>query len=177
MRLLQLLNEEREQPTKEMYVYFRDRTKKHIDRVAKNLKKIGTELEGLSSTEMEEIHKRMFSHDNSKYGREEMETYVWISWWYKHKNEGKPFDYPESVKGKVDKAWKHHILVNKHHPEHHKNSSDMSKVDIIEMVADWAALSQELNSSLKKWADQSIGKWKFTKEQEKFIYDLVRMFE
>lgn len=177
MRLHNYLNEEI-QPTEEMWNFFNERTKKHIDRVAKNLKKIAIEREDLTPKELDEIHKRIFSHDNSKYSKEEKIPYVWLSWWHKKKNEGETFKYPEGIEEKVRKATKHHILVNKHHPEAHNSPKDMIRVDLIEMIADWTAMSQELNNSLKEWADKNVNKkWMFTKEQTKFIYDIVRIFE
>jgi hypothetical protein len=53
----------------------------------------------------------------------------------------------------------------------------MSDVDIAEMVADWAAMSQELGTSLKDWVNKTVNKkWKFTEKQTKLINDIARIF-
>ncbi len=162
-------------PTKAMVDYFEERTAKHIQRTANNLDVI---IKAFPDLDKMDLEKRKTSHDASKYGDEEREPYIWNTEFHRMKNQGKEFAYPAGMEDKVKAATKHHITMNRHHPEAHKAPSDMSDEDIAEMVADWAAMSQELGTGLKSWADEKIGKkWKFTKEQSELIYRLIDIFE
>lgn len=175
MRLKQYINEKIQDPTKEMFDFYKKRTKDHIDRVIKNMHTIAEERDDLNKVE---LMSRGKEHDKSKYSDKEYIPYVWLTWWYKEKNEGRKFEYPEGVEDDIKKAAKHHVMTNLHHPEAHSSPKKMSDIDISEMIADWAAMSQELNNSLKEWADKNVGKkWKFDKDQVKLIYDLIGLFE
>lgn len=171
MRLKQYIVENMEQPSKEMVQFYEKRTKEHIGRVQKNLSTIAEERDDLDKVS---LLARGKSHDKSKYSKKEKLPYIWLTWWHKEKNAGRKFEYPEGMKEKIKMAAKGHVNINKHHPQAHSSPTKMSNIDIAEMVADWAAMSQELNDSLKGWADKNVGsKWKFDKSQTKLIYDLV----
>jgi len=170
-----IMEKELQKPTKEMIDFYEKRTRNHINRVVKNIYTIIKERDDFNKSE---LIARAKIHDKSKYSKEEYIPYIWLTWWYKERNEGKEFNYPSGIKEMVDKAAKSHVLKNLHHPEAHEDPKNMSNIDIAEMVADWAAMSQELDNSLKEWADKNIGsKWKFNKEQTKLIYDLIELFE
>jgi len=162
--------------TDKMKNFFEERTKSHIDKVKKNLQKIA-----VNSIHREELLKRGENHDASKWSPEEMPLYLWLTEFYRCKNNNIDFSYPEGVEEKVDKASDHHKKNNKHHPEAHESIDDMSEVDIIEMVCDWTAMAQELgeeNGSARSWADKNVGtKWKFNDVQEKLIYDTIEALE
>lgn len=160
-------------PTSEMRDWFDKRTREHIKRVGENLKRIATWYD----FDRVDIKYRITNHDSSKYSQSEKIPYVFLSWSYKCKYEGKEYEYPENWKARIDKATERHVRVNTHHPEAHDDPSDMNSLDLAEMVADWAAMAQELKTSLKEWADNNIGqKWKFSEKQVKFIYELIALF-
>ena len=47
---------------------------------------------------------------------------------------------------------------------------------IIEMCADWCAMSEELNDDVLKWAENNIGeKWNFNKDQKELIYEILEV--
>jgi len=173
MRLIMILESDM---TDEMIKSYEKRTRKHIDRVAKNLRKVH------SYTDYDDdlLH-RASTHDDSKYGEEERVPYIWLTEFHRCKNDGIDFEYPEGVEERVRAATKHHITTNPHHPEAHSDPSDMSEVDIIEMVCDWAAMAQELgenNGSAKGWADKNVGsKWKFSDEQVELIYSTIDILD
>jgi hypothetical protein len=95
----------------------------------------------------------------------------------------------------MNNATFHHISTNKHHPDYwddeltikNLNSTDRDKppektVDatkmpltyISAMIADWLAMAEEKKTDPYEWAKKNINKrWKFTKEQEDFVYDLI----
>jgi len=159
-------------PTPEMVKNYETRTAKHIGLVAKNLQKLA---KGRDNSE--ELLSRAESHDKSKYGKEERLPYIWLTEFHRCKNSGIDFKYPPGIQEQVRKATWHHISTNTHHPEAHKSPSAMRELDLIEMVCDWTAMSQELgqnNGSAKEWADKNVGtKWEFTPEQKEIIYSTI----
>lgn len=163
------------EPTQKMIDFYEKRTKEHIDRVIDNMSKIA------ANSDYEGLEERGKEHDSSKYGKEERIPYIWLTEFYRCKNEGEKFTYPPGVKEKVDRACEHHVNSNRHHPEAHENIEDMTDIDIIEMVCDWTAMSQELNQdggSAKGWADKNVGtKWKFTDDQKDLIYKTIKILD
>jgi hypothetical protein len=178
-----------EEITDEMRKHYEDRTNKHINLVRKYCKKIEDigELGGMVG--------RGEQHDKSKLENPEQDPYIFITWEYKCKDDGHPCKYPKELKDKMNAATEHHITHNRHHPEYHDKSrksglinrddrdavpdkmvdaTRMNDLDLAEMVADWCAMSEERGNTPQEWAKKNINKrWKFTKEQEDFIYDLV----
>ncbi len=56
------------------------------------------------------------------------------------------------------------------------DATKMGDIDIIEMVADWCAMSEERGNHSKDWADKNVGvRWKFDKYQTEYIYRLIGM--
>ena len=88
----------------------------------------------------------------------------------------------------IDKATLEHIAFTSHHAEHW-TTTDISKFTrkeptmncdctlmpehaIDEMLADWAAMSEEFNNTPLEWADKVINKrWLFNEEQVTYIYN------
>jgi len=132
MRLNKFLNEE-ESPTKEMVDFYEKRTKRHIDRVIKNLNTIAEKRDDLNKIA---LLARGKIHDKSKYSNKEKIPYVWLTWWHKEKNAGRKFEYPKGIEKKIKVAAKGHVSINKHHPDAHTSPSKMSNIDIAEMIAD-----------------------------------------
>lgn len=177
------------QPTTEQLDFFYVRTRNHIDLVKKYIVKIYNFLYNPLLLD------RRVSHDQSKYLEPELTPYVFTTWVYHCKNVNIPFEVSESLKTQMREATYHHVKNNRHHPEFHDsettieciNSKDrdkppekmvsgynMSNIDIAEMVADWCAMSEELNSSPYDWAKANINvRWKFTPKQEKLIYSIL----
>jgi len=163
--------------TQKMIDHYEKRTQEHIDRVSVNMSKLAPEFPELSK----EILLRGEQHDSSKFKERERIPYIWLTEFYRCKRLNIPFEYPEGIKERVDKAVDFHYEDNRHHPESHKDVNDMSDLDIIEMVADWTAMSQEFkqnNGSAKVWADKNIDKkWKFNKEKKVFIYKVINILD
>jgi hypothetical protein len=176
----------------EMESYYFERTKKHISLVQKYCDKIIK-----SFPEFYLLEKRKEVHDNSKFLEPELTPYVFITWKYKCKDSGEIFpDWaPKDIDKLMNEATIHHILYNDHHPDYWEKRKDvqfinndnrdkpadlidatlMPDISIAEMVADWCAVSDERKSSPKDWADKNINiRWKFNKEQEKLIYNIIK---
>lgn len=171
---LKMIAEDSAKPTEAMVRNFEKRTQEHIDRVAKYLKHF------YKVTDLgDELLERAKSHDKSKYGPEERGPYIWITEFYRCKNNGEPFEYPPGVQEQTKQASHHHVTTNRHHPEFHESPKDMSTIDIFEMVADWAAMAEELGEgSPRGWADKNIGsRWEFTDDQIANIYGAIEEIE
>ena len=169
----------------EMEDFFQERTAKHIELVNKYLDRL------------EEHYPYTFDkeHDWSKFEDPEHEPYLYITWKHKMEDEDGDYETPDEWKDKCDEATFHHIKNNKHHPEHWDktltenpiNKDDRDKpsgkvVDgtkmpdkyILEMVADWCAMSEEKGNTPKKWADDNVGvRWEFSPEQKELIYEAI----
>ena len=176
---------------KEMHEWFKKRTNKHIELVRKYCKKIAD----YDNDRFKGIIERGKVHDDSKFESPEYEPYVYTTWKYKCEADDKEFEAPEGMEDKMHEATEHHVnnSKNKHHPESHSSqkqtinkknrdkppdkvidASKMSDLDLGEMLADWCSVSEERGTSPKKWADDNISiRWKFTKEHEDLIYELI----
>lgn len=164
--------------TSEMIEFFEKRTKFHIDRVIANMGSI-VDQTGL---DREEAMKRAEDHDASKYGEIERPLYIWLTHFHRmnhDKGRKSKWTYPKGLESKVREASKHHITVNKHHPEAHKDVNDMTDLDILEMVCDFQAMSDELaQGSCRKWVDDNLDrKWNFDQEHKDKIYEYIKLLE
>lgn len=178
----------------EMQKFFEKRTKMHIGLVKKYCKRIEEYDPDLYKGLVEQAE----DHDKSKMEDPEIEPYVFITWSYKCKDDGKKFDVPEQVRDMMNGATQHHVTNNKHHPEYYSgkkvgliNRDDRDKppselvdatkmpiISVAEMVGDWLAMSEEKGTNTKNWADKNVNvRWKFNEKQVGVIYDLIENIE
>lgn len=176
----------------EMERWFESRTKKHIELVQKYCKKI----EEYDPQKFKGLIEQSKIHDQTKFKDPEREPYIYITWQYYCKEHNKKFEAPKDLDDQMNRATQHHVKdrQNKHHPESHSDkevglinrkdrdkppsemidATKMPDMDIAEMCADWAAVSEEKNSSLKGWADKNVNiRWKFNDKQKDLIYELI----
>lgn len=182
--------------------FFVDRTNKHIQLVQNAAAKIVE-----AYPEFDELLKQVEVHDASKLEEPERTPYVEITWRHKLENEKGEYD-PYNGKGyqtpgKLEKedeneATIHHITTNSHHPEYHlEDKSDanvdiddrskselvdaslMPDIDVAEMVADWQAMAEELQTNTaREWFNkQKDVRWHFSEHQEELIDKLLKVFE
>jgi hypothetical protein len=183
--------------------FFLDRTNKHIELVQKAAAKIVE-----AYPEFKVLLKQVEKHDESKFHEPEVGPYIEITWRHKLEKENDEFD-PYNGKGyqtpgqlekeEENEATMHHITTNSHHPEYHlgKDSDDanvdvddrskselvdaslMPEIDIAEMVADWQAMSEELQTNTaREWFEkQHNNRWHFSENQIKLIDKLLKVFE
>ena len=132
------------------------------------------------------IERRIILHDRSKWAVEEFNAYR--QYFYPEVNESKN----ESI---FNEAWIHHFSINDHHPEywiieynHHLDeiinenfsnlqSYDMSIEAIIEMFADWLAMSLKLKTSLIEWYNKEGYKYPYSDRTRKLIDVLILPLE
>jgi hypothetical protein len=157
---------------------FRKRTLYHISLVQKYLDKI-------IKLNIPEINNKILeqekNHDASKFGSDEREGYLYITKKYNLKSKRIEYKPGDKIENLMRIASFHHLKDNKHHPEYWDNSNskivdaaNMPDEYVLSMVADWLAMSEELNNSAIEWADNNIGKkWEFTEKQKKLIYNVL----
>lgn len=159
-------------PSPEMVEFYEQRTREHISRVARNLKLLAQVMQ-----QRNELLERAMIHDASKFSEEERIPYVWLTEYHRCRRGGIPFEYPPGIEEQVRRAIRHHVTSNRHHPEFHADPNDMTEVDLIEMVCDWTAMSQEFGQdggSARGWADKTIGKRvQFDAARTALIYDVI----
>ncbi len=164
------------EPTPAMIEFYERRTEEHIDRVRRCLSVLAsvTEYSG-------ELNERARIHDVSKYGPNERIPYIWLTEFHRCRRAGEPFSYPDGMEDRVCDAIHHHVTTNRHHPDFHSDPNDMSDIDVIEMVCDWTAMSQEFGQdggSARGWADKTIGnRLHFNDERKQFVYSTIDLLD
>jgi len=84
----------------------------------------------------DELTQRANLHDASKFGLEERIPYIWLTEFYRCRHVREPFTYPDGMAAHIRAAVIHHQTTNRHHPEFHSDPSEMTDVDLVEMVCD-----------------------------------------
>lgn len=164
------------EPTPEMVAFYELRTNEHIDRVRRCLT-----LMAEATEHGDELNERARIHDASKFGSDERVPYIWLTEFHRCRRNGESFAYSDGIEERVRAAIDHHVTTNRHHPEFHADPNNMSDVDLIEMVCDWTAMSQEFRQdggSARGWADKTIGKRvHFADDKRQFIYDVIDVLD
>ena len=95
-----------------------------------------------------QLIQRAASHDNSKFEKNELFDISSIN--DDFDNFKKPNKLLESEDlEKIKRHWKN----NRHHPEHFTSVTNMSEIDILEMVCDWHARSCQYNTNLIEFCE------------------------
>lgn len=95
----------------------------------------------MDKEDFSQLRNRVLDHDLSKFGKEEFEKYRM----YFFCNDG--VDKKIFEKG-FKEAFRSHYTNNSHHPQYHlEHGTKMSRLDIIEMVLDWTAMSIKFNDN------------------------------
>lgn len=164
------------QPTPEMVAFYERRTNEHIERVRECLSVMASVTD-----HADELRERARVHDASKFGEEERLPYIWLTEFHRCRRGGEPFAYPDGMAERVDAAIRHHVSTNRHHPEFHADPNEMTDVDLIEMVCDWTAMSQELgqdDGSARGWADKTLGtRLRLNDERRTFVYRMIELLD
>lgn len=164
------------EPTPEMIVFYERRTREHIERVSGCLSLLAAERECGA-----ELLERAQVHDASKFGPEERVPYIWLTEYHRCRWRNIPFTYPDGMEEAVNRAVRHHVTSNRHHPEFHADPNEMTDVDLIEMVCDWTAMSLEFNQdggSARGWAEKTIGhRVPFNEEKTRFVFEVIEQLD
>lgn len=159
-------------PDAKQIAFFKQRQRMHEAFVRRNALRIARKFKGVSRQLLSAAQK----HDASKWTRNEYIPYIWLT-----SNKQLGYSYPSAgLERLVDKAWQHHYMSNPHHPEHwqtrYHSLERMPSYEVAHMVADWAAMSQELHNSLRQWWRKAQRQYKFTERQQKFISAIISVF-
>lgn len=164
------------EPTAEMVAFYERRTREHIERVRHCLA-----LMAAATQYGDELQERARLHDASKFGPQERVPYIWLTEFHRCRQAGEPFEYPPGMEDRVRAAIHHHVTTNRHHPDFHADPNDMTEVDLIEMVCDWTAMSQEFHQdggSARGWAERTIGNRLHLNEQKrKFVFKMIELLD
>ncbi|QEG40186.1 hypothetical protein UC8_21920 [Roseimaritima ulvae] len=159
-----------------MVAFYERRTEEHIERVRRCLAVMASVTEYA-----DELNERARVHDASKYSPEERIPYIWLTEFHRFRRTGEPFVYPDGMEERVRSAIDHHMTTNRHHPDFHGDPNDMTDVDLIEMVCDWTAMSQEFGQdggSARGWADKTIGnRLHLTETKRQFVYAMIELLD
>jgi len=165
-----------EHVSKEMLDFFFARTEKHIHRVALNLYKFANRETLFLNIPRALLISRAKEHDHSKYTPWEFPGYVFLTWKLKCQNEKLAYSYPDpSIEQMVSAAIHHHVTTNLHHSDAHASPDAMKPIDIVEMVCDWTAMSQEFGkTSCIEYVNANMDrKWNFSTATRDLIYQVI----
>ena len=135
--------------------------KGHISRVRKHI-----------NTFVQLLLKRAINHDKSKLEEPE------LSWWKEMDKEPRyPYgseEYKQKIK-RWDKAFKHHYKYNRHHPEHYEYGvSEMTLVDIVEMMCDWLGYKDTITiSEALKVCDEQMKRYDISDDIRQIIFNTL----
>ena len=115
-----------------------------------------------------QLLKRGCEHDNSKFDKEEFRKLSQIL-----KNRSCFTDAKEKLTCGEIKAIQYHWKHNRHHPEYHEHYSDMTDLDMIEMVCDWFARSIQYNTDFLPFIEErQRNRFRFDQKQ----YDKIHRY-
>lgn len=135
--------------------------KGHISRVRKHI-----------NTFVQLLLKRAINHDRSKLEEPE------LSWWKEMDKEPRyPYcseEYKQKIK-RWDKVFKHHYKYNRHHPEHYDYGvSEMTLVDIVEMMCDWLGYKDTITiSEALKVCDEQMKRYNISDDVRQIIFNTL----
>ena len=158
-----------EEEIKQIKEKFIERTKKHIELVNKYANKVGYEFPDHDASKLDLLLDAYCYYVVPKEERSEEEQLA------------------------LDMATLLHIKNASHHPEYWTSTplegftrqnytpngvidaTEMDNESIVQMVADWNAMSEEKGNSPMEWFNKVNGKrWLFTTEQQRLIRNLIK---
>jgi hypothetical protein len=121
-----------------------------------------------------ELDERARKHDQSKLENPEAETFGEYTPLLAETEYGTK-EYDELLE-KVKPALEHHYANNRHHPEHWPNGiNDMTLLDLIEMLADWAAATKRnKNGNIRKSIEINAERFGMSEQLTKIFENTVR---
>lgn len=157
----------------------------HTQRVQRNLNLMSAYFEKRNNLDLAmQTIQRGIQHDQSKLHNPEYEPYVWRVYRTKWNKEGRTESvldlyYRTSHLDQVIRdAVFHHITHNRHHPEWHPDPDDMAYIDVVEMVCDWHAMSQEFQSDTHEWAKYVVPRrYAFGNHLQSVVFDTVKLIK
>jgi len=134
-------------------------------------------VQGLLLGMVEEIHRRMQLHDQSKLSPPEVNTFVEFTPKLKGCTYGSD-EYKGFLKA-MKPALDNHYKENRHHPEHFENGVDeMNLIDLVEMLCDWkAATLRHDDGDIIKSIELNTERFNLSPQLVKIFTNTVQEFE
>jgi hypothetical protein len=153
------------------YIWTQVQTTIHRFRVLQNVVDI------IGCIEFENQHKlfwRALKHDLSKYRWSEASYFAKTIFALKHSTYGSE-EYKEML-ASIQPAIKVHYKRNRHHPEYHENGvNDMTKLDKLEMLADWkAATMRHKNGDIYKSIEINQSRFGYDDETKEWMISIIK---
>jgi hypothetical protein len=177
----------------EMVEWFEKRTSYHIESVRRYISIANSVLEDIDHSKMEQ---KAIDHDRDKFEQPLFIPYVYLTWYYHciYGDGPKEFKLSDEMQKSCNDMSFKHTKQNSHHPESFDASLEqnqdligtdrdkkslgnkpvdaslMDKESMVEFCCDLCAVGEERGNSPMSFFNKMNGKkWKFNKEQTKFI--------
>ena len=140
--------------------------KEHIQNVRNSYNDRKSKIQlvlGLSEGDMQELENRIKNHDNSKWSNDEFDAYRRH---FHSVSDKEKKDSEEDFK----KAWKHHYMVNDHHPEYWKNTN-IPNIAIAELICDWEAMGRKFGGNPLEYFEKN--KTKLKAKMNEYSYNTI----
>lgn len=129
-----------------------------------------------------DLFQRAVVHDNSKFEPEEFELYDKLFPELQKYAYGSP--ELKAVYKQLGPALQHHLQVNRHHPEYFEfevegisGISQMTLIDLIEMVCDWLAASRRSQTGIAKGLEINKERYGISDQLFEIIKNTVMQLE
>lgn len=125
------------------------------------------------STVIENLNERSIMHDRSKLEEPELSGYEGLSQALK----GLTYGTPEhrAALAPYKEIIQHHYASNQHHPEHWQlGVTDMSLLDIIEMLADWKAANDRNNGDFGHSIQVSVSRFSISEQLHAILINTAK---
>ncbi len=137
----------------------------HKQRVASHLQSIANDL-----------FRRAFIHDNSKFSPEEFEAYEEAFPELQHYAYGTE-EFKAALR-KIKPAIQHHYAHNDHHPEYSEAGiNGMNLVQIIEMLSDWMAASERSQTNFLQGLEMNKERFHIDDQLFEVIKNTVKWYD
>lgn len=134
----------------------------HIDKVDDNLKAVARNLA-----------RRRYEHDASKLEEPELSGYEGLARALKGLRYGTPEH--RAAFAPYKEIIKHHYAHNRHHPEHWQlGVTDMSLLDIIEMLCDWKAANDRNDGDFGHSIQLSVSRFNISEQLHAILINTAK---
>ena len=123
------------------------------------------------------LQRRLLKHDSTKLASPEVELFDGVT----EKLSGVTYGSPEynALLERLKPALAHHYQNNRHHPEHFKRGiTDMTLVDLMELLCDWKAASlRHTDGNIRKSIEINQQRFGYSDELKQILVNTIEMLE
>lgn len=124
-----------------------------------------------------DLLEEMKNHDQSKFTKEELETFTSVTPELKRLKYGS-VEYHENLK-LLSNALSHHYASNRHHPEHFTDGyCGMTLMDLVAMICDWwAATKRHETGNIRESIRINRDRFGYGEDLEKILLNTIERLE